>query len=122
MWALEELGLSYDLVVMPFPPRFEYEGYLDINPLGTVPTFIDGDTVMTESTGICQYLVERYGSNELGLDKKDPEYGDYLTWLYRSDATLLFLWQLSFVTLDWSRKNDETLELLKTILFGSILV
>ena len=84
MWALEELGLSYDLVVMPFPPRFEYEGYLDINPLGTVPTFIDGDTVMTESTGICQYLVERYGSNELGLDKKDPEYGDYLTWLYLS--------------------------------------
>ena len=48
MWALEELGLSYDLVVMPFPPRFEYEGYLDINPLGTVPTFIDGDTVMTD--------------------------------------------------------------------------
>ena len=90
MWALEELGLSYDLVVMPFPPRFEYEGYLDINPLGTVPTFIDGDTVMTESTGICQYLVERYGPNELGLDKKDPEYGDYLTWLYRSDATFTF--------------------------------
>ena len=84
MWALEELGLSYDLVAMPFPPRFEYEGYLDINPLGTVPTFIDGDTVMTESTGICQYLVERYGPNELGLDKKDPEYGDYLNWLYRS--------------------------------------
>ena len=52
MWALEELGLSYDLVVMPFPPRSEYKGYLDINPLGTVPTFIDGDILMTESTGI----------------------------------------------------------------------
>jgi len=90
MWALEELGLSYDLVVMPFPPRSEYKGYLDINPLGTVPTFIDGDTAMTESTGICQYLVEKYSSNGLGLDKKDPEYGAYLNWLYRSDATFTF--------------------------------
>lgn len=90
MWALEELGLSYDLVVMPFPPRSEYKGYLDINPLGTVPTFIDGDIIMTESTGICQYLVEKYSSNGLGLDKKDPEYGAYLNWLYRSDATFTF--------------------------------
>ena len=90
MWALEELGLSYDLVVMPFPPRSEYKGYLDINPLGTVPTFIDGDIIMTESTGICQYLVEKYSSNGLGLEKKDPEYGAYLNWLYRSDATFTF--------------------------------
>ena len=90
MWALEELGLSYDLVVMPFPPRSEYKGYLDINPLGTVPTFIDDDIIMTESTGICQYLVEKYSSNGLGLDKKDPEYGAYLNWLYRSDATFTF--------------------------------
>ena len=90
MWALEELGLSYDLVVMPFPPRSEYKGYLDINPLGTVPTFIDDDIIMTESTGICQYLVEKYSSNGLGLEKKDPEYGAYLNWLYRSDATFTF--------------------------------
>lgn len=90
MWALEELGLSYDLVVMPFPPRSEYKGYLDINPLGTVPTFVDDDLIMTESTGICQYLVEKYSSNGLGLDKKDPEYGAYLNWLYRSDATFTF--------------------------------
>ena len=90
MWALEELGLSYDLVVMPFPPRSEYKGYLDINPLGTVPAFIDDDIIMTESTGICQYLVEKYSSNGLGLEKKDPEYGAYLNWLYRSDATFTF--------------------------------
>ena len=90
MWALEELGLSYDLVVMPFPPRSEYKGYLDINPLGTVPAFIDDDIIMTESTGICQYLVEKYSSNGLGLDKKDPDYGAYLNWLYRSDATFTF--------------------------------
>ena len=90
LWALEELGLSYELVVMPFPPRLEYDGYLDINPLGTVPTLVDGSLVMTESTGICQYLVEKYSPTDLGLTKDEPEYGEYINWLFRSDATLTF--------------------------------
>ena len=90
LWALEELGLSYELVVMPFPPRSEFEGYLDINPLGTVPTLEDGDKTLTESTGICQYLVEKYGPTDLEINKEEPEYADYVNWLFRSDATLTF--------------------------------
>ncbi len=90
LWCLEEMGLEYELINMRFPPRTEHEGYLDINPLGTVPTFIDGDLVMTESTGICHYLVEKYGPTPLSVEKSDPAYGDYLNWLYRSDATFTF--------------------------------
>ncbi|MDC0220681.1 glutathione S-transferase family protein [Gammaproteobacteria bacterium] len=90
LWALEELGLDYELEIMSFPPRFEREGYLDINPLGTVPAFVDGDLVMTESTGICQYLVSRYGPTKLGMTEDEPEYGEYLNWLFRSDATFTF--------------------------------
>ena len=90
LWALEEMGLDYELINMPFPPRISYEGYLDINPLGTVPTFIDGDLTMTESAGICQYLVEKYGPHSIGMTLDEPEYGDYLNWLHRSDATLTF--------------------------------
>ncbi len=90
LWTLEELGLDYELVNMRFPPRTEYPGYLGINPLGTVPTFVDGELTMTESTGICHYLVERHAPNDLRVDPADPAYGDYLNWLYRSDATLTF--------------------------------
>jgi glutathione S-transferase len=90
LWALEELGLEYELVNMPFPPRVGYPGYLTINPLGTVPTFIDGDLVMTESSGICHYLADRHAPNPLRVDAAEPEYGAYLNWLYRSDATLTF--------------------------------
>jgi len=90
LWALEEMGLDYELITMTFPPRFEHEGYLDINPLGTVPTFVDGDLTMTESSGICHYLVDKYGPHPIGLSVDDPEYGEYLNWLYRSDATLTF--------------------------------
>lgn len=90
LWTLEEMGLRYELESMPFPPRFFREGYLDINPLGTVPTLVDGALTMTESAGICQYLVDRYGPSDLGLKPTDAEYGAYLNWLHRSDATLTF--------------------------------
>ena len=90
LWTLEEMGLDYELEVMPFPPRTEVEGYLEINPLGTVPTLIDGELTMTESTGICQYLVDRYGPTPLGVTVNEPEYGDYLNWLHRSDSTYTF--------------------------------
>jgi glutathione S-transferase len=90
LWALEELGLDYELVNMPFPPRARYPGYLSINSLGTVPTFVDGDLTMTESSGICHYLADRHAPNTLRVDPSEPAYGDYLNWLYRSDATLTF--------------------------------
>lgn len=90
LWCLEEMGLDYELEIMPFPPRFEREGYLDINPLGTVPAFTDGGITMTESTGICQYLVQEYGPTPLAVTPDEPEYGDFLNWLYRSDATFTF--------------------------------
>lgn len=90
LWTLEEMGIPYELVSMKFPPRFLHEGYLDVNPLGTVPCLTEGDLTMTESAGICQYLVDCHGPSEIGLTPKDKDYGLYLNWLHRSDATLTF--------------------------------
>jgi glutathione S-transferase len=84
------MGLDYELITMPFPPRFAYEGYKEINPIGTVPCMIDGDVHMTESTGISQYFVDRYGPTPLAIGKEESDYGAYLNWLHRSDATLTF--------------------------------
>lgn len=90
LWALEEMGLDYELEVMPFPPRFLQPGYMEINDLGTVPFFRDGETEMTESSAICQYLVDRYQRFDFGLQPDHPEYGAYLSWLHHADATLTF--------------------------------
>jgi glutathione S-transferase len=90
LWALEEMNIPYDLEVMPFPPRVHQKEYLDINVLGTIPYFVDGDTHMTESSGICLYLIEKYRRYDFGLEPDHPEYGDYLNWLFHSDATLTF--------------------------------
>ena len=90
LWTLEEMQLDYELVTMNFPPRFEHDGYLDVNPLGTVPSFVDGGVTLTESTAISHYLAEKYGQTLLTVASDEIGYGEYLNWLYRSDATLTF--------------------------------
>lgn len=90
LWALEELGIAYELANMPFPPRARFPGYLGLNPLGTVPTLVDGGTVLTESTGICHYLAEKHAPTPLRIDPSEAAFGDYVNWLFRSDATLTF--------------------------------
>ncbi len=90
LWAMEEMGMTYELVELPFPPRVLQKDYLRVNPLGTVPYFVDGDTHMTESSAIAHYLVERYQRYDFGLKASHPEFGAYLNWMYHSDATLTF--------------------------------
>ena len=90
LWALEEVGVPYELKLLPFPPRFLQREYLEINPLGTVPLLIDGETRMTESAAICQYLADRYAGPPLAVDKSEPAYGAYLNALHFGEATLTF--------------------------------
>lgn len=90
LWCLEELGINYDLKVLPFPPRYRADGFKAMNPLGTVPFLVDGDTRMTESTAICHYLATRYDGSHLLVAPDEASYGAFLNWLYFSDATLTF--------------------------------
>ena len=90
LWTLEELGLPYELNLLPFPPRERAPEYLKINPLGTIPAMRDGDTFMTESAGIVQYLVTRHAPNKLLVPVEDPAYGTWLNWLHFGEATLTF--------------------------------
>jgi glutathione S-transferase len=90
LWTLEELGLSYDLKMLPFPPRVQQKSYLEINPLGTVPTFFDDDMRMTESAAICQYLGTRHGDGILTVRPEEEDFGLFLNWVHFGEATLTF--------------------------------
>jgi glutathione S-transferase len=90
LWALEELGLPYELHVLPFPPRVRAPEYLQVNPLGTIPFLTDGAAAMSESAAIVQYLATRYGAGELAVGVEDPAYGAWLNWLHFGEATLTF--------------------------------
>lgn len=90
LWTLEEMGVGCEVETIPFPPRLLHKPFLDVNPLGTVPYFTDGDVAMTESTAICVYLIGKFGQADLGMAADHPDYPDYLNWLFQSDATLTF--------------------------------
>ena len=90
LWMLEELGLPYELVMLPFPPRAAARAYLDVNPLGTVPLLVDGSTRMTESAAICQYLCAISAPTPMQVGPEEPDLGAYLNYLHFGEATLTF--------------------------------
>ena len=95
LWTLEELGIDYEVETMAFPPRYTVKNYKELNSLGTVPYFTDdngigGDVQMTESVAICHYLAQKHPQANLSVAVSHPDFGDYLNWLYHSDATLTF--------------------------------
>ncbi len=90
LWMLEELGCPYELVMLPFPPRALARSYLEINPLGTVPLMVDGQTRMTESAAICQYLCAINAPTPLQVEAGEADFGAYLNHLHFGEATLTF--------------------------------
>lgn len=97
LWMLEELGArsgkDYELRMLPFPPRLLQRSYLEINPLGTIPYLVDGETRMTESAATCQYLAQRCDPDNargLALRPDEPGFGAWLNWLHHGEATLTF--------------------------------
>lgn len=90
LWMLEELGLDYELRMWPFPPRVFAPEYLQVNPLGTIPLYIEGDARMTESSMICHWLATRHDSPKLRVDADEPGHAAYLNFVSYGEATLTF--------------------------------
>jgi glutathione S-transferase len=87
LWAIEETGVDVDLRVLKFPPRAFEPDYRAVNPLMTVPGWIEGGRLMTESAAICERIAE---GTPLEVRRDEADYWDYRNWLHRSDATLTF--------------------------------
>jgi glutathione S-transferase len=90
LWTLEEIGIPYELKMLPFPPRVFDRSYLEINPRGTIPAIFDGDICMTESAAICQYLAARHSAGHLDVAPDEADFGAYLDYLHFGEATLTF--------------------------------
>jgi glutathione S-transferase len=62
LWVCEELGLSFERIDAGLQfGRNTDSDYLDMNPMGRVPTLVDDDYVLWESNSIVRYLVMQYG-------------------------------------------------------------
>ncbi len=61
-WLLEELGLSYERIVMdPEKGQHQMPDYTKMSPTGKIPTLVDDGFCIFESAAICEYLGEKYG-------------------------------------------------------------
>lgn len=58
--ALAEIGVPYRLVELDRDTAQRDPGYRALNPLGVVPTLVDGEVVVTESAAILLYLADRF--------------------------------------------------------------
>ena len=87
LWAVEEAGIDVDLRVLPFPPRAFAPDSRPVNPLMTVPGWIEDGRLMTESAAICERIAE---GTPLEVRRDEADYWEWRNWLHRSDATLTF--------------------------------
>src|SRR5690606_24348395 len=79
LWALEEAGVDYDLKVIDIM-KGEQKGpeLVSKNPMGKLPTLVDGDVVVTEAAAIALYLADRYQPGKLAPALDDPLRATYL--------------------------------------------
>jgi len=69
---LSLLDLEFDSIVVNMREgEHKLPHYLELSPLGQVPTLVDGDVVITDSCAALVYLAKRYGDKQWLPD--DPE-------------------------------------------------
>ena len=110
VWLMEEIGLSYELERFALGQK-EMRGpqYTALNPNGRVPTLVDGDNTITESTAIAQYLAARYAP-DLAPKADAPNFASYLQWLHYAEGMIMppiNNYVVETILLPPERRNDE---------------
>ncbi len=79
-WMLEEVGITYDVVVLGYDTSMKADDYLAVNPMGKVPAIVHGGRVVTEGAAICAYLADAFP--DAGLAPATDDRADYYRWLF----------------------------------------
>lgn len=83
-WALEEVGLPYEVRLVSFEAKKE-QPHLGLHPFGLIPTYEEGDLVLFESGAIVLHIAE----NHLGLLPEDPgARARAITWMFAALSTV----------------------------------
>lgn len=89
LWALEEAGVPYELKVVDIMKGAQKQPeLLALNPMGKLPTLVDGDLVVTENAAIALYLADRYAAGRLAPALDDPRRGTYLRWSFFAPSVI----------------------------------
>lgn len=89
-WLLEEMEVPYeDHFLNKKAGEMNTPHYRALNPMGRVPTIVDGDIILHESAAICLYLADRYSYGTLAPKMDNSKLrAEYLKWMVFSVGSL----------------------------------
>ncbi len=88
-WMLTELDVPHESIVIDIHGgENDAPSFRELNPMGKVPTLVDGTTVVTETAAICAYLADKYLEKGLAPPLDAPERGSYYRYLFFPGTTL----------------------------------
>ena len=90
VWLLEELGLEYEVNIMPFTKEgLKSPEHRARHALGRVPVLEDGDISIFESGAIIDYVLERHKNGGLKPSSDAPEFPFYLQWYHYCEGMVM---------------------------------
>ena len=93
VWLLEELGLEYEVNIMPFTKEgLKSPEHRSRHALGRVPVLDDGDISIFESGAIIDYVLERHKNGGLKPNSDAPEFPFYLQWYHYCEGMVCLLY------------------------------
>jgi glutathione S-transferase len=86
---LTELEAEHEQIVIDFPAgENNTPEYRAINPMGKIPTLVDGGVVITESAAICAYLADKFADKGFAPLTSSNQRGSYYRYLFYPGTTL----------------------------------
>ena len=90
VWLLEELGLEYEVNIMPFTKEgLKSAEHRSRHALGRVPVLEDGDISIFESGAIIDYVLERHKNGGLKPSSDSSEFPFYLQWYHYCEGMVM---------------------------------
>lgn len=98
LWALEELGMDYQVEYYQRLPSYGApESLKNIHPLGKAPILVDDDEVIVESAVILDYLQQQYDSEHQFKPTSDKDQRQYTYWMHYAEGSLMPLLVMTLV-------------------------
>ena len=90
IWLLEELGLEYEVNIMPFSKEgLKSDEHRARHALGRVPVLEDGDVSIFESGAIIEYVLARHKDGGLKPEINSREFPYYLQWFHYCEGMVM---------------------------------
>jgi glutathione S-transferase len=114
LWLMEEIDRPYRIELFDLSKGdHKSERLTRLNPMGKVPTILDGGEAVSETGAIIAYLIDKYAPGRLAPILGEPGRGAYLKWLFFGSGVIepsfgekFFKWEVPSRSVAWGSFDD----------------